>query len=229
MAAFFAARELGADGVEFDVHLTSDGIPVVLHDYDLARTTSSSGYVFETTVDCVRSLDAGSWFHPRFAGERVPLLEEVLAMEDIDFELEVKGVPSQRLVEAIVGEVRNAGVEDRLELTGSHFVVMQRLRRELAEVQLGLFPQTFTNWMTMHLYEEIVIETARTGNYNVVHVPSSILVLLERDRFVEADLRLHAADPASREEMTIALDKADQFTTGDVAEAVQRRRDVQGT
>lgn len=229
MLAFLAARELGADGIEFDVHISSDGIPVVIHDYDLARTASNAGYVFETSVDQIRSLDAGSWFDLKFAGERIPLLEEVLALEDIEFELEVKGIPSRRLVESIVAEVRNARVEDRLELTGSHAVSMQLLRHALPEVRLGLFAQPFTNWMTIHLYEEILIETARTGSYEVVHLPPSVLALVDRDRFTEAGLRLHAADPASIEEMSIALEKADQFTSSDVEEAVQARKAVQGS
>jgi len=78
--------------------VTSDGAPVVIHDYELARTTSGIGYVHELTADNVCSLDAGLWFDKRFAGEQVPLLEEVLSLERINFELEVKGVPSLRLM-----------------------------------------------------------------------------------------------------------------------------------
>lgn len=53
MAAFRAAIELGADGIEFDVHLTSDGQLVVIHDAMLDRTTSGSGPVFETTAEAI--------------------------------------------------------------------------------------------------------------------------------------------------------------------------------
>jgi glycerophosphoryl diester phosphodiesterase len=62
MAAFRAARELGADAVEFDVHATSDGHLVVVHDYDLSRTTSGTGLVHERELAYVRSLSAGAWF-----------------------------------------------------------------------------------------------------------------------------------------------------------------------
>ena len=75
-------RLLEADAIEFDVHVTSDGVPVVFHDYDLARTTSGIGYVFEQTIDQVRLVDAGSWLDPRYAEEKVPLLEEVLNQEN---------------------------------------------------------------------------------------------------------------------------------------------------
>ena len=78
MAAFRRAAELGADSVELDVHLTADDRIVVIHDDVLDRTTNGTGYVRDHTWEGIRALDAGSWFAPDFAGERVPLLAEVL-------------------------------------------------------------------------------------------------------------------------------------------------------
>ena len=68
--------------IEIDVHLTKDGIPVVIHDYKVDRTTDGSGYVKDMTVADIKALDAGSWFDPVYAGEKVPLLEEVLALAE---------------------------------------------------------------------------------------------------------------------------------------------------
>ena len=87
LAAFEIALEQGADGIECDVRLSSDGIPVVIHDARLDRTTNGSGLVSEHAVTTLRRLDAGSWFNRAnpdkaqrsFAGSRVPLLREVLA------------------------------------------------------------------------------------------------------------------------------------------------------
>jgi glycerophosphoryl diester phosphodiesterase len=77
LAAFRGAVALGVDALEFDVHLTADGVPVVIHDITLDRTTTGRGVVRETTLDAlrgVRLLDrAGA---P--TGERVPTLDEVL-------------------------------------------------------------------------------------------------------------------------------------------------------
>ena len=223
MAAFIKARELGADAIEFDVHMTSDGVPVVIHDYDLARTTSGVGYVHEQTADNLRSLDAGFWFDDRFTGERIPLLEEVLSLEGIDFELEVKGVPSLKFFDAVVAEVKNAGVERRVEFTGFHIVAMPHLREELPVCRFGLFPQELADWMTIHLYEEILVETAKTGGFNVVHIPPRVLQLLARDRFTEAGLRLHSWDPVTPEELVTVLERSDQFATSDIERAVTAR------
>jgi glycerophosphoryl diester phosphodiesterase len=223
MAAFCAARDLGADAIEFDVHLTADGHLVVVHDYDLARTTSGAGYVFESSLKYVRSLDAGSWFDPRFGDEKVPLLSEVLDLSDVRFELEVKGVPSDRLVDALISEVRNAQVQGRVEFTGSHATVMPKLREQLPDARLGLFPQQLAPWMTMHLYEEILLATAVTGGYDVVHVMPPQLLVLNRDRFVDAGLRLHAADPGTADELMVSLERGDQLTIDDVSWAVSER------
>jgi glycerophosphoryl diester phosphodiesterase len=78
MTAFAAAVESSADGIELDIHLSRDGVPVVIHDETLERTTNGRGLVAEMTWQQLRQLDAGSWFATEFAGESIPGLEEVL-------------------------------------------------------------------------------------------------------------------------------------------------------
>lgn len=79
MASFAKGLELGADIIELDVHLSKDGEVVVMHDHTVNRTTNGAGLIRDMTVKELKMLDAGSWFSPAFAGERVPTLEEVLA------------------------------------------------------------------------------------------------------------------------------------------------------
>jgi glycerophosphoryl diester phosphodiesterase len=86
MSAFTQAIAERADYIGIDVRLTYDGVPVVLHDRSLARTTDveelfpdrAPWYVEDLTLAEVRRLDAGSWRSPAYAGERVPTLAEVL-------------------------------------------------------------------------------------------------------------------------------------------------------
>jgi glycerophosphoryl diester phosphodiesterase len=80
LAGFRKAKALGCRWVEFDVRLTADNEPVVLHDDRLARTTDGRGRVSGLRLAAIRRCDAGAWFHPSFAGERVPRLEEALAV-----------------------------------------------------------------------------------------------------------------------------------------------------
>jgi glycerophosphoryl diester phosphodiesterase len=78
MAAFEAAVEVGADFMELDVRRTADGEIVCIHDATVDRTTDGSGEVAEMTLSEVRALDAGEWIGDEFAGERIPLLRDVL-------------------------------------------------------------------------------------------------------------------------------------------------------
>lgn len=92
------AYEEGATWVEFDVKLTSDGVPILIHDATLERTTSGQGEVCNRSLDDIRRLDAGRWFGPAFAGERVPTLAETLdfmAARKMGFNLEVKPCPGR--------------------------------------------------------------------------------------------------------------------------------------
>lgn len=78
LISFQAAVEAGADAIEMDVNLTRDGVPVIIHDGTVDRTTDGQGRVDQLQFKEIRELDAGRWFSPRFAGERIPTLQEVL-------------------------------------------------------------------------------------------------------------------------------------------------------
>ncbi len=78
MSSFKKAEQLGADGIEFDVQLSADGVPVVIHDRTLRRTTNGYGNVDSMTVNELQRLDAGSWFAQDYKHESIPTLQEVL-------------------------------------------------------------------------------------------------------------------------------------------------------
>jgi glycerophosphoryl diester phosphodiesterase len=70
------AAEMGFGGVEFDVMLSADKVPVLIHDETLERTTNGRGSVAATPYAKLASLDAGAWFGPKYRGERLPTLEQ---------------------------------------------------------------------------------------------------------------------------------------------------------
>lgn len=78
-AGLRAAQKYGYKAVEFDVMLTSDHVPVLVHDETFGRTLGGSGSVPRTPFNELRRMDAGSWFSARFAGEPVPALADVLS------------------------------------------------------------------------------------------------------------------------------------------------------
>jgi glycerophosphoryl diester phosphodiesterase len=67
-------------GIEVDVRLTRDGVPIVIHDVTVDRTTNGTGRVDALTLAEIKRLDAGSWFNLKFRDARVPTLEEVLQL-----------------------------------------------------------------------------------------------------------------------------------------------------
>lgn len=94
LAAFRRALEIGVDGVELDAHLTADGVPVVMHDPLLERTTDGHGLVKDLDLAALRRLDAGRRFGERFAGERIPTLAEALdVLARVRVIIEIKNGP----------------------------------------------------------------------------------------------------------------------------------------
>ena len=79
LAGIRLAARLGYRGVEFDVMLCSDGVPVLIHDETLERTTNGAGLVSQTSLMELRRLDAGGKMHPVYAGESIPTFAEALA------------------------------------------------------------------------------------------------------------------------------------------------------
>ncbi len=95
LASFERGVALGVDAVETDVHLSADGEVVIIHDHTVDRTTNGKGFVKDLTVAQLQALDAGSWYDPRFAGERILTLRELLdwARDRVPVAIEIKNGP----------------------------------------------------------------------------------------------------------------------------------------
>jgi len=117
LAAFEKAIELGADGIEFDVHLSADGVPVVIHDFTVNGTTNGSGRVASLTLVQLKQLDAGSYFDPAFAGERIPTLAEVLEAVGsrllLNIELKSTSLRDNGLEQAVIAQVEQHDLGSR--------------------------------------------------------------------------------------------------------------------
>lgn len=79
-SALIAARKAGFKKVEIDVHFTSDGVPVIIHDSTVDRTSNGSGNVADMTLEELKALDFGSWFSSSFEGEKILTFEECMAL-----------------------------------------------------------------------------------------------------------------------------------------------------
>jgi glycerophosphoryl diester phosphodiesterase len=99
LAGLRRAAELGASWVEFDVRLSADRRCVLLHDETVERTSNGGARnARDLTLDELKRLDAGAWFGPGFAGERIPTLEETIEMlagAGLGANIEIKPSPDQ--------------------------------------------------------------------------------------------------------------------------------------
>jgi glycerophosphoryl diester phosphodiesterase len=140
LAAVRRAVELGARFIETDLRLTRDSRFVALHDATVDRTTNGHGPVYRLTLAQLRELDAGSWFGPEFAGEKIPTLGEILAFAhefDVVFYLELKAGEAWGLEHAVVAALRDAQEEARAVVLSFDSGMLASVRRIDATMMTG--------------------------------------------------------------------------------------------
>lgn len=158
-----AALTAGARAVEFDVHVASCGTPVIIHDDVLDRTTDGSGPVSGQTVEQLRTLDAGSWFDPEFAGERIPTLADALDRvvgRALHIYPEVKEICEPSDVDRIVRIVRDSTMSDRTTFISIDWSILERIRAVDAAVRIGFIVVTadlFDQALSLALADRVAV------------------------------------------------------------------------
>lgn len=128
--------------IEIDVQLSSDQVPVVIHDYTLKRTTSGRGEVGRMTAEELSALDAGSWFSPIYRGERIPTLDQVLGAVRgkcrLNVELKTEGVKYPQLERIVLERILAHGMENDVVVTSFHAGALHALRKLNGQIRTGL-------------------------------------------------------------------------------------------
>lgn len=141
-SAFERAIELGADMIELDVQLSRDGELVVLHDFELERTTSGRGPVRDYAWQMLRELDAGTWFGAEFAGERVLRLDDVIDLVDgrARLNVEIKALPSdgQVVAEKVARLLTRRELIETTIVSCFDFDVLGAVRAQSPDLAIGL-------------------------------------------------------------------------------------------
>lgn len=148
LAAFRMAIDAGADGVEFDVQLAKDGVPVVIHDDTLRRTGLRPELVGDLTSHQLAKIDAGSWFNakypnrarPEFTGEGVPTLSALLKLLKpsnglIYIELKCDSETYKPLAAAVCDVIRDAPMLPRMIVKSFKLAAIPEVRHLLPNVQ----------------------------------------------------------------------------------------------
>ncbi len=158
----FAAAQLcidwGMDYVEIDVNASKDGVLYILHGPDLDKTTNGKGRITDLTSEEIDQLDAGSWFHPKFAGERVPRLEPFLRWikGKAKVFLDVKAGTPQQLIDLIY----DVGLENDCFFWSGNDEWMLKLRALDDKLQLKVNVKSVAD----------VVEAAERYRANIVEV-----------------------------------------------------------
>lgn len=143
MAAFKGAVDMGADMIELDVRLSGDGIPVIFHNARLDAPLKATGLIADSTLDALKKLDAGSWFHPDFVSERIPTLEEVLAWASgtimLNIELKTDDIDTGgRLEKACLSLVAKYRMMDQVLFSSFDVKAIQRVKELESAVSTAL-------------------------------------------------------------------------------------------
>lgn len=152
MAAFREAIAVGAHGIEFDVRLTRDGVPVVIHDSTLRRTGGLPHRIADLTWKEVSKVDVGSWFSGSFVNETVPSLAELFTLfqsnnSTLYLEMKSDSASDQHaLAEACVRAIDEHSLKDRVMVECFQLPALKIVKEIDPEIKtVALFEPSFTN------------------------------------------------------------------------------------
>ncbi len=140
LVALGMALDAGVTSLEWDIHTAACGTPVLIHDAMLGRTTNGAGPTRRRPIGQLQALDAGSWFSPDFAGEKIPsqaeALEHVAERASCIYQ-DVKGYREMEDLDRMITLSESAGLLARTVFMSDDWIVVNRLRQSSPDSELG--------------------------------------------------------------------------------------------
>jgi len=163
LLAFKHALDTGADGIEFDVHLTKDDQLAVHHGYYLSKTSHDN--------EEISNLDYKS-----LQVKGLPLLEDVLKQlgSTTHYEIELRGY-TEDFLRKVAKTIHGHGLEGDVECTSPHSYVLTQIRKYLPNITTGMFACPAPGWMNKPLWQAINLNNALLGDISVIHGPLGML------------------------------------------------------
>jgi len=156
MISFQNAIELGVDLIEFDVNITKDGVPVVIHDTTIDRTSDHEGAVRDYTLAELKEFDFGCKFSPEYSGTRIPTLEEVLTLaaphENLLLNVEIKDMTCET-VDKTVAMLQKFGLEERTVIASFDAEMIRYTKKAYPFMRCQGFPGRFMQNFTEETYD----------------------------------------------------------------------------
>ncbi|GAA0481687.1 glycerophosphodiester phosphodiesterase [Salinibacillus aidingensis] len=210
MPAFELAYEMNADGIETDVQLTKDHIPVLIHDENVRRTTNGIGFVQDYTLQEIIQLDAGSWFSSSFTNTSIVTLEKFLqwiSPKSLKLNLELKNnvIDYKNLESIVYNMVKDYGLLERTVFSSFNPKSMERMYK--------LDPAANTAFLTTSKIRRLTQFTRSIG-CNGLHIKYRILSsqLVEECRKTGLDLRVFTVNRPAQMDRCYKFKCAGLFT-----------------
>ncbi|MDR6551622.1 glycerophosphodiester phosphodiesterase family protein [Paenibacillus qinlingensis] len=137
LASFYKGIEMGANGIETDLKITKDGVVILFHDNELNRTTNGTGLPSDYTWEELQQLDAGGWYSPRYAGERLVSYEQFLhyfGRKPLLFALELK---DKFIEEQALYYIEKYDVREQVTVTSFSYDSLRAVRAKDATIKMG--------------------------------------------------------------------------------------------
>jgi len=171
LASFRRAIEAGADGIEFDVQLSRDGVPVIIHDDTLRRTGLRPERVVDLSVEELQNVDAGSWFSAtgEYRGEKIPTLQQLF--EDFSnnnallyLELKCNAFEIPEIVSATADLLEKYSIGDRTVVECFDLPAIEAMKQRAPDIKTAaLFEPRFSNPSALLSGQSLVERAVATG------------------------------------------------------------------
>jgi len=192
MPAFQLAYEMKADGIETDVQLTKDNIPILIHDEVLDRTTDGTGFVKDYTFAELKKLDAGSWFPGDFTNTKLISLEEFLEWIQykplyLNVELKNNKIDYENLETIVFDMVKKYELMDRTTISTFNIKSVKRLKHLNHKIEIA--------YLTSKQDKNLVTEAKAMGA-NAIHIHYKLLnrSLIKKSREYKMNVRVYTVN-----------------------------------
>ncbi|MFC0523043.1 glycerophosphodiester phosphodiesterase [Pontibacillus salicampi] len=143
MPAFKLAKSVGAEGLETDVQLTKDNVPVLIHDETLNRTTNGNGYIKNHTYEQLQRLDAGAWFAEKFQGTSILSLDQFLTWSKkfpllLNIELKTNIIEYEHIESIVLEHIQRHSLQSRTIISSFNPSTIKRFSKLTSEVETAL-------------------------------------------------------------------------------------------
>lgn len=238
LAAFKEAVEIGAEGIEFDVRLSKDNIPVVFHDADLKRITKKNALVKHFSSADLQKLDAGSWFNIQnpdkakdvFSNEKISTLEQTLDfLKDykglIYVELKCEEMDVEPFCRRVCEVIKNSDLVSQIIVKSFHLDMLPFIKKYCPQVKTAaLFAP---NVLILLRKEKRLINIAKEldVNYLSIHFSLATQKLIRKAKKQDLKSAIWTADNPRWIKRGLKLE-IDHIITNNPARLLEKRREI---